>query len=239
MIRGRRTQTMPQDEKYPTKLESLSPSLSHNSTRHGQQSWFTTPAPIKHLFNRFPLRTYSANELPLRNPPHRIINNLYIFTDGNSAKLGLPSFNPGCLKWQVSKQISGYTVGLLLCWPTHVLQAYLKFLGIQFSTVPSNNHASPTGALPFLIPSSLMLPAHESSPPIASTNLERWAQEEHSRKVVKKLLLHDQTQRAEKKKLAGQNGLDMRHEAYMSLLDCRIRNAWVSISFGPKLTHFC
>lgn len=84
-----------------------------------------------------------------------------------------------------------------------------------------------------------MLPAHESSPPIASTNLERWAQEEQSRKVLNKLLLHDQTHKAEKTKLAGQKGLDMRHEAYMSLLDCRIRNAWVSNTFGPKLTHFC
>lgn len=84
-----------------------------------------------------------------------------------------------------------------------------------------------------------MLAATESSPPIASTNLERWAQEEVSRKVVKKLLLPDQTQKAEKTKLAGQNGLDMRHEAYMSLLDCRIRNAWVNNTFAPKLTHFC
>lgn len=84
-----------------------------------------------------------------------------------------------------------------------------------------------------------MLAAHESSPPIASTNLERWAQEELSRKVVKKPLLHDQTQKAEKTKLTGQNVLDMRHEAYMSLLDCRIRNAWVSNILGPKLTHFC
>lgn len=104
---------MPHDEKSPTKLESLSPSLSDNSTRDGQQLWLTTPASIKHLFNRFPLRTYTANELPLRNPPDRKKHNLYIFTDENSAKLELPSFNPGCLKWQVSKQISGCTVRVL------------------------------------------------------------------------------------------------------------------------------
>lgn len=73
-----------------------------------------------------------------------------------------------------------------------------------------------------------MLVAHESNPPITSKNLERWAQEEVSSKVVKKLPLPDQIQKAEKTKLAGQNALDMRHEAYMSLLDCRIRNAWVS-----------
>lgn len=84
-----------------------------------------------------------------------------------------------------------------------------------------------------------MLAAHESSPPIASTNLQRWAQEEVSRKVVKKLLLPDQTQKAEKTKLAGQHASDMRHEAYMSLLDCRIRNAWVSNKFCPQATCFC
>lgn len=84
-----------------------------------------------------------------------------------------------------------------------------------------------------------MLAAHESSPPIASTNLQRWAQEEVSRKVVKKLLLPDHTQNVENKKLAGQHASDMRHEAYMSLLDCGIRNAWVSNIHCPQATYFC
>lgn len=91
---------MPHGEKSPSKRDS---SLSDNSVRDGQQVWFTTPAPIKQLFNRFPLRTYTANELPLRNPLDRKKHNLYIFADEKSAKLELPSFNPGCLKWQVSK----------------------------------------------------------------------------------------------------------------------------------------
>lgn len=84
-----------------------------------------------------------------------------------------------------------------------------------------------------------MLAAHESSPPIASTNLQRWVQEEVSREVVKKLLLPDHTQKVETKKLAGQHASDMRHEAYMSLLDCGIRNAWVSHILSPQATYFC
>lgn len=76
-----------------------------------------------------------------------------------------------------------------------------------------------------------MAVAHESSLPIASINLQRWAQKEVLVKVVKKLLPPDRTQNAEMAKLAGHHASDMRHEAYMSLLDCKIRNAWVSNIF--------
>lgn len=85
-----------------------------------------------------------------------------------------------------------------------ILKAYLKFMGIDFVTVPSNNHASPTGALPFLIPAS-------SSPfdtpiPIPSNKLQKWAQEQN--------VTHEELS-------------DMRYDAYMALLDHRIRDAWV------------
>ena len=66
-------------------------------------SWpfFTTPQPIKRLFDRFPLYTYPHNELPERTAQHRDQNALYVFTNDDGARKGLPSYNPGCLKWQV------------------------------------------------------------------------------------------------------------------------------------------
>ena len=66
-------------------------------------SWpfFTTPQPIKRLFDKFPLSIYPHNELPERTAQHRDQNALYVFTNNDGAHRGLPSFNPGCLKWQV------------------------------------------------------------------------------------------------------------------------------------------
>lgn len=64
-------------------------------------SFFTVPAPIKRLFDRFPLTTYPPNDLPQRSPSRRHDNQLYVFSDAKSARNGRPSFNPQCLKWQV------------------------------------------------------------------------------------------------------------------------------------------
>lgn len=80
---------------------------SRVSTRSNRQqppshSIFSVPAPIKQLFDQFPLLTYPANELPHRTPQHRNAHVLYIFTTDEDALLGAPSYNPACLKWQVS-----------------------------------------------------------------------------------------------------------------------------------------
>jgi metaxin len=83
-------------------------------------------------------------------------------------------------------------------------QAYLKFVGIDFDLVPSNNHASPTGALPFLYPA---LPAGTINP-IPSNKLQKWAIEQ----------VHCEEEQQ----------LNIRFDVYASLLDHRIRNAWVS-----------
>lgn len=64
--------------------------------------WFATPQPIKRLFDKFPLETYSENELPQQTAYERDPHALYIFATNDGAKAGVPSFNPGCLKWQVS-----------------------------------------------------------------------------------------------------------------------------------------
>ncbi|KAI6784404.1 uncharacterized protein J7T54_006449 [Emericellopsis cladophorae] len=94
------------------------------------------PQPLRRLFNAFPLQTLPPNALPHRAPPSTTtttttssssIPRLYIFTD--NADDGRPSYNPSCLK----------------------AQAALRIAGVHVHVEPSNNHASPSGALPFLL----------------------------------------------------------------------------------------
>ncbi len=59
------------------------------------------PRPLKRLFDKFPLHTYPANELPVGSPRRNKLPTLYIFSDDEDARLGKPSYHPGCLKWQV------------------------------------------------------------------------------------------------------------------------------------------
>jgi hypothetical protein len=86
-------------------------------------------------------------------------------------------------------------------------------LDIPFISVPSNNHASPSGALPFLIPASS---SNQTSPPvpIPSHKLLKWSSEEAN-------LPSPPT--------------GLRYDAYQSLLDVQIRRAWVRSSF-PQCT---
>ncbi|KAL4879405.1 hypothetical protein BJY04DRAFT_95530 [Aspergillus karnatakaensis] len=145
------------------------------------RDFFAVPAPVKRVFDRFPLFTHPANELPHSAWSTRRENQLFVFTDAAGARRGRPSFNPQCLKWQ----------------------AYLKFVGIDFEIVPSNNHASPSGVLPFLLPA---LPVGNRTP-IPSNKLQKWAIEE----------VHCEEEQQ----------LNVRFEVYSSLLDNRIRNAWL------------
>ena len=97
-------------------------------------------------------------------------------------------------------------------------QTYLKFGGLPFRTVPSTNHASPTGALPFLLP----LGPDSSSPsestlPIASNKLQKWANEQG-------VTLEEPS--------------DLRYDAYLTLVDHRIRNAWVCLSTSVCLIPY-
>lgn len=76
----------------------------HASKSVGKQdSIFSVPEPIKRLFDQFPLRVYSSNELPRRSPITNLkaLNRLYVFSTTDEARSGRPSFNPVCLKWQV------------------------------------------------------------------------------------------------------------------------------------------
>ncbi|OOQ90950.1 putative mitochondrial outer membrane protein (Sam35) [Penicillium brasilianum] len=148
-------------------------------------SFFRVPPPIKQLFDRFPLTTYPANDLPQRTPSGRAANQLFVFSDATSARRGRPSFNPQCLKWQ----------------------AYLKFVGIDFEITPSNNHASPTGALPFLLPAFPV----DAAVTIPSHKLQKWAIEQ----------VHCEEEQQ----------LNLRFEVYASLLDHRIRSAWLYMMY--------
>lgn len=86
----------------------------------------------------------------------------------------------------------------------------MKFVGIDFEITSSNNHASPNGSLPFLLPS---LPA-DSSHPIPSHKIQKWAIEQ----------VHCEEEQQ----------LNLRFEVYASLLDNRIRSAWVGKLFYQK-----
>lgn len=184
---------------------SAMPPEGHNGHGHSipdrARHLFTVPAPIKRIFDKFPLTTLPPNDLPQCPNTSPQGNKLFVFTDPVSAKRGRPSFNPQCLKWQVGApcSMSMFTVAD----NNRVVQAYLKFVGIDFDVIPSNNHASPSGALPFLIPS---LPVGTDTP-IPSSKLQKWAIEE----------VHCEEEQQ----------LNVRFEVYASLLDSGIRNAWV------------
>jgi len=64
--------------------------------------FLSVPSPIKRIFDKFPLITYPPNELPIRSRAHPDIHRLYIFTAPRDSRHGRPSYNPQCLKWQVS-----------------------------------------------------------------------------------------------------------------------------------------
>ncbi|KAI9742167.1 MAG: hypothetical protein M1818_004067 [Claussenomyces sp. TS43310] len=149
------------------------------------RSLFSIPTPLKRLFETVPVLTYSPNELPQRAPHPSKLPNLYVFGKGAAAAAGRPSFNPSCLKWQT----------------------FLKIAGIDHQLVSSNNHASPTGVLPFLLPAAQSSHAGDHAAlPIPSNRLVKYARERGS-------------------EVAEPTGV--RYEAYQSLLDHRIRNAWL------------
>lgn len=85
----------------PKGSEGPQPESTSSAGPSAVRDFFTVPAPIKRLFDRFPLTTYPPNDLPLRSPSRRHENQLYVFSDAKSARHGRPSFNPQCLKWQV------------------------------------------------------------------------------------------------------------------------------------------
>jgi hypothetical protein len=68
------------------------------------RSPFSVPAPVKRLFDAFPLITLPANELPLRSQQARKTKGhaLFCWSTAEDVAARLASFNPMCLRWQVS-----------------------------------------------------------------------------------------------------------------------------------------
>ncbi|KAI5820237.1 hypothetical protein BZA77DRAFT_301892 [Pyronema omphalodes] len=112
------------------------------------KSWIPIPEPVKKLFDNFPVVTYPAQNLPAGCPRNEKLPTLWIFTKNDGLDRNgreLMSFNPSCLKWQT----------------------YLRLSSLPYRAVPSSNHASPSGALPFLI-------APENAETIPSNKLMQW-----------------------------------------------------------------
>ncbi|TPX15775.1 uncharacterized protein E0L32_000109 [Thyridium curvatum] len=127
-------------------MTSAPPRTPPSSAGKGYSMLPPVPAPLQRLFDLFPLRTLPANALPAAaslsffsscsSPSPDEGPALFVFTTDDAARRGAPSFNPSCLKWQT----------------------YLRARRVPHRTVPSTNHASPSGALPFL----LVAPAPEA-----------------------------------------------------------------------------
>ncbi|KAM3435553.1 hypothetical protein NHJ13734_005502 [Beauveria thailandica] len=114
---------------------------------------FSAPAPIRSLFKTFPLAVHPSEALPARAPDtDDALPRLYVFAHDCDAQLGLPSYNPTCLKWQT----------------------VLRIANIDVRLVSSSNHASPSGALPFL-----MLPSSASTVvPLTGEKIARFAKQQ-------------------------------------------------------------
>jgi metaxin len=81
--------------------ETAVPQTSFSRQTNKVRNLFSIPAPIRTLFDLVPVLVYPPNELPQRAPKPARIPTLYVFTRKEDATAGKPSFNPGCLKWQV------------------------------------------------------------------------------------------------------------------------------------------
>ncbi|KAL2131101.1 hypothetical protein VTI74DRAFT_5553 [Chaetomium olivicolor] len=148
------------------------------------------PRPLQQLFDRFPLLTYEPNDLPERSRQltSSDLPTLYVFSTDEDARQGLPSFNPGCLKWQTLLRLANFT----------------------FRVLPSTNHASPTGSLPFLLPPRT---SPTTSPlPIPSDKLLAYA--------IKNSIPDSPAP-------APAPDLPLRSQAYLSLITLSLRNAWL------------
>lgn len=203
---------MPDDDRSP--VDASEPSNQQHvfdrqrSSAPQKRGFFDIPQPLKRIFDKFPLVAYDANQLPSRSPKRRQEHILYVFASDDDAKQENASFNPACLKWQVSS-LGSHAARTSRMLTGGFAQLYLKLAGVPFRVVPSNNHASPSGALPFLLPAPSDDESSKPSDPVPSGKMKRWVSaQEKTQKVSEPT--------------------DTRYEAYSSLLESSLRRAWVS-----------
>ncbi|KAL2264728.1 hypothetical protein VTJ83DRAFT_7238 [Remersonia thermophila] len=177
------------------------------------------PRPLQRLFDLFPLRAYEPNDLPERSQhlTFSSLPTLFIFTTDEDARLGLPSFNPTCLRWQT----------------------LLRLTGLEFRVLPSTNHASPTGALPFLLPARSSSTGSSSSssgalPPSTSPSQPPPPSSSPSPPTpipASKLLAYAQSHANPAKSshpaTSGDRLFPSRARAYVALVSNHLRSAWL------------
>ncbi len=95
-------------------------------------------------------------------------------------------------------------------------QTFLKIAGVSFNTVASTNHASPSGSLPFLLPSNGASQT-SSAAPIPGARLKKWTASQGGGSKV-------------------EEASDVRSDAYTALLENGIRKAWVCFLHGEQKT---
>jgi hypothetical protein len=111
---------MPPDDENDEKstgenLPSSTSSVSFKRQANRVRNLFSIPEPLKRLFDKVPVLTYPPDELPQRTPRPTKLPSLYVFIGDEDAAAGRPSFNPGCLKWQVGDAGNFFVRGLLTC----------------------------------------------------------------------------------------------------------------------------
>jgi metaxin len=183
---------------------SLTPAMMPD--QDSTSTLFPIPPVVRKVFDSFPLLTYPATPLPTRCPRPQSVPTLYVFSTPEDAASGRPSFNPSCLKWQVRTRLLALVELRIRAADRSLMQAFLRLCGIRYRIVPSNNHASPSGALPFLIPAS------KSATPVPGNRLSKWT-EENGKTPQSCDLSRPEVQ------------------AFLTLIDTKVRDAWVCPSF--------
>ena len=117
---------MPQGVKEREREQADSKGSQKKPALARSQQWLGLPDSVKRVFDRFPLKSYPANPLPQNILSTRDEHALYIFASSGDARSGRPSYNPGCLKWQVRHSV-------LLRWPHR-----RKLIIADLSPIPRN-----------------------------------------------------------------------------------------------------
>lgn len=88
-----------------------------------------------------------------------------------------------------------------------IYQTFLRIAGVEVDIVPSTNHASPSGALPFLLPPTIAQSSARPAIPLTGSKIERYTKDHSSHEIPA-----DSSSRI---------------EAYEALLSQSLRPAWV------------